>query len=218
MLVVLGCGGALPSTANPDAPAKHEGKTTDAPQVIRKRSVPNAMQLAALADRGWEVVESRAVGLRVPLPDARRWREPADERWLVLTHAPSSSSLRFRTWSAPVRVNKEACREQVYLWRSELRPGFEPMVEGSLAAPSGYDVGLRIDVARNQGGALGATLLAYGAGVRRCYAAVFQTAVTDARAESELGARLRLVTEGVLNRVELIDIEEIPSQRPFSTP
>jgi hypothetical protein len=174
------------------------------------------MQHEALADRGWGVVQSRAVGLRVPLPDARQWSEHGKERWLVLRHAPSNSSLRFRTWRAPIRVNKEACREQVYLWRSQLRPRSEPMIEGSLAAPSGYDVGLRIDVTRNQDGALMATLLAYGAGLRRCYAAVFRTAVTDDRAEAELGARLRLITDGVLNRVELMGIEEIPSQRPFS--
>ncbi len=164
------------------------------------------------------MVQSRAVGLRVPLPDARAWSELDEERWFALTHEPSSSSLRFRTWRAPLRVSKDDCREQVYLWRSELRPRGEPMIEKSLGAPSGYDVGMRIDVERAESGAFTAVLLAYGAGVRRCYAAVFQTMVEHAGAESELGGRLRLITEGVLNRVELIDIEEIPGQPPFATP
>src|SRR5690606_1429389 len=162
-LIALGCGGARSSAVGPDASAEHRDEAADA------RATPNdeaagSLRQETLADRGWAMVQSRAVGLRVPLPDARAWSELDEERWFALTHEPSSSSLRFRTWRAPLRVSKDDCREQVYLWRSELRPRGEPMIEKSLGAPSGYDVGMRIDVERGQSGAFTAVLLAYGAG------------------------------------------------------
>jgi hypothetical protein len=94
--------------------------------------------------------------------------------------------------------------EQVYLWRKELRPRIDAIVERQLRAPSGYDVGLRVDLIGES--PKSAVALAYGAAVRRCYAAIFETTVVG-NDDAELGGRLRLVVDGVLDRIEIMGVE-----------
>ncbi len=169
----------------------------------------------ALPDRSWDVVESRRFRFRVPLPDAPNWRVVEDERWFKLVHQPSGSSLSLRTWRASPRIDREDCQKQVYLWNSDLEPEAEAVVERSLVAPEGFEVGLRVDLAYDGGDDRKAIALASGAAVRRCYAAVFETRIAGDAGEAELGNRLRMVTDGVLNRVEIIGIEEVSRQRAF---
>ena len=119
-----------------------------------------------------------------------------------------------RTWRASPRVTKDECREQVYLWRGELRPVSEPVVEGQLAAPAGFDVGVRIDLFDEASTGRRAVVLAFGANVRRCYAAVFETGFDPGVDEAELGARLRLITREVLDQVEIIGVEAIATPAP----
>jgi hypothetical protein len=162
-------------------------------------------------------MESRHFGIRVSLPDPDNWRVVDDERWLSLAHDKSESLLRLRLWTAPPRITKEACLAQLYLWRGELRSVAEPMVERSLRAPSGYDVALRIDLAEPAHDQQAAILLAFGASVRRCYAATFETTATRDSA-AELAARLRLISDGVLDQVELIKVDEFAPRRSFEEP
>jgi hypothetical protein len=170
-----------------------------------------------LPDRDWESLASQRFGFRLPLPDAGRWDEVADERWLTLVHRPTQSTLRLRTWRAAQRVTKEECREQVYLWRSELRPAADPVAEGALGAPAGFDVGVRIDLFAEGSQGRRALALAFGAAVRRCYAASFEPSLAGVD-EAELGARLRLITEGVFERVEVLGIEAFATPEPEPPP
>jgi len=89
------------------------------------------------------------------------------------------------------------------------------MLERALHAPDGYDVGLRIDLASLEPGVQRAVVLAFGASVRRCYAASFETSMSGSDGAA-LGGRLRLVVDGILDRVRLRGLEELPaSQRQF---
>ncbi|HEU5073494.1 MAG TPA: hypothetical protein VFU02_04965 [Polyangiaceae bacterium] len=206
-LWLVGCAESVQGTQPPrDASAR------PAPEPGASRAeLPAALH--ALPDRDWQSFVSRRFGFRLPLPDAARWAEVDDAHWLTLLHRPSHSTLRLRSWRAPPRVTKQECREQVYLWRSELRPPSEPVVEGGLEAPAGYDVGVRVDLFAEAAGGRRAVALAFGASVRRCYAAYFETSLADV-AESELGARLRLVTEGVFRRVEVLGVEAFAQPEP----
>lgn len=150
---------------------------------------------------------ARRFHFQVWLPDAAAWNEVADDRWFTLVHPKSASTLRFRTWKAPPRVTRAECLEQVYLWRSALRPEGEPMVERRAKAPEGYDVGLRIDLFQAEGEQHRAVALAVGATVRGCYAATYETIASGPDSAMLLAERLRLVSEGVFDRVVLIALD-----------
>jgi len=167
-----------------------------------------------LPDRDWQSFVSQRFGFRLPLPDRVRWVEVPDERWLTLLHRPTQSILRLRSWRASPRVTKGECQEQVYLWRSELRPVQEVVVEGALGAPEGFDVHVRVDLFSQATAERRAVAFAFGAAVRRCYAAYFETGLTELT-EAELGSRLRLVTEGVLGRVEVMSVEAFAEPAPL---
>lgn len=206
-LCLTGCAESVQGTE----PAR-DASVRPAPELDASRSQSPAA-LHALPDRNWQSFASRRFGFRMPLPDAARWAEVADAHWLTLVHRPSQSTLRLRSWRAPPRVTKHECREQVYLWRRELRPPSDAVVEGELGAPAGYDVGVRVDLFAEALGGRRAVALAFGASVRRCYAAYFETSLADVP-ETELGARLRLVTEGVFGGVEVLGVEELAEPQP----
>ena len=200
-LSLAGCAGAPGPTEVPVGPSPRSAASSDAPA-----TPPDARY--GLPDRDWESFVSQRFGFRLPLPDRARWAEVIDERWLTLWHRSTKSTLRLRTWRASPRVTREECREQVYLWRSELRPASEAdaVAVGALAAPEGFDVGVRIDLFAEASQGRRAVALAYGATVRRCYAASFETDLADL-SEAELGARLRLATEGIFGHVEVLGVE-----------
>lgn len=205
-LSLVACAPSLPQTEVPlgnGGPAGNAGVSRPKAPATRHR----------LPDRDWQSFVSQRFGFRLPLPDAARWIEVADERWLTLEHRPTRSTLRLRSWRAPQRVTKQECREQVYLWRSELRPTADAVAEGGLGAPEGFDVGVRVDLFTDAPQARRAVALAFGAAVRRCYAASFETSLAGIT-EAELGARLRLISEGVFGQVEVLGIEAFAEPQP----
>ncbi len=211
MLSLVGCAPSLPQTEVPVGDGASARSNAGS-----HRSVPPSAR-HELPDRDWQNLASQRFGFRLPLPDAGRWDEVADERWLTLVHRPTQATLRLRTWRASPRVTKEECREQVYLWRSELRPSSEPVAEGRLSAPEGFDVGVRVDLIAEGSQGRRALALAFGATVRRCYAASFETSLADVD-EAEIGARLRLITEGVFDRVEVLGVEAFAQPEPEPPP
>lgn len=213
MVSLLGCAPSLPETEVPLGNGAAPRSNADA----SRPAAPSPSPRYKLPDRDWQSLASQRFGFRLPLPDAGRWDEVADERWLTLVHRPTQSTLRLRSWRAPPRVTKEECREQVYLWRSELRPTSDPVAEGGLRAPQGFDVGVRVDLFAEGAQGRRALALAFGATVRRCYAASFETSAANA-SEAELGARLRLITEGVFGQVEVVGVEAFAQPDPAPPP
>lgn len=205
MLAVFGCA----------QPVQHTEAPLGAPAPERPAARAEAPPAShGLPDRDWQSFVSQRFGFRVQLPDRAGWVEVRDERWLTLMHRPTRSTLRLRSWRASPRVTKAECQEQVYLWRSELRPAQEAVVEGALGAPEGFDVRVRVDLFAEPALGRRAVAFAFGAAVRRCYAAYFETGLADL-SEAELGARLRLVTEGVLGRVEVMGVEAFAEPAPL---
>lgn len=205
-----GCAASLQET---EVPLESAGSASTAPAPRPSSPASGAAPRHKLPDRDWQSFSSKRFGFRLPLPDAGRWDEVSDERWLTLVHRPTRSTLRLRSWRAAPRVSKEECREQVYLWRRELRPAAEPVAEGKLGAPEGFDAAVRIDLFTAPTQGRRALALAFGATVRRCYAASFETSLADV-SEAELGARLRVITEGVFDRVEVLGVEAFAAPEP----
>ena len=206
VLAVLGCAQPVQHTEAPlGTPARK-------PAAAARSAAPATSH--GLPDRDWQSFVSQRFGFRVQLPDRTGWVEVPDERWLTLLHRPTRSTLRLRSWRASPRVTKDECQEQVYLWRSELRPVQEVVVEGALGAPQGFDVHVRVDLFAQAAEGRRAVAFAFGAAVRRCYAAYFETGLAELT-EAELGARLRLVTEGVLGRVEVMGVEAFAEPAPL---
>jgi len=206
LLAVFGCAAPVQQTeAVGRAPAPDQAAAARAAEPGTSHGLP---------DRDWQSFVSQRFGFRVQLPDRVGWVEVPDERWLTLVHRPTRSTLRLRSWRASPRVTKDECQEQVYLWRSELRPAQEAVVEGALGAPEGFDVHVRVDLFAEAAEGRRAVAFAFGAAVRRCYAAYFETSLAELT-EDELGARLRLVTDGVFGRVEVLGVEAFTEPAPL---
>ena len=194
LLCAAACGG--PVTTVPPAPPPVHAPNQGARTIVLD-----------LPDAGWRQVTAKKFRFRVWLPDAAAWKEVDDERWFTLVHPKSNSTLRFRTWKAPPRVTRAECLEQVYLWRSALRPKGDPMLERREQAPEGYDAALRIDLLEPQAEQPRAVALVVGATVRGCYAATYETSAGGPDSATVLAERLRLVSEGVFGRVELVALD-----------
>ncbi|HEY6557261.1 MAG TPA: hypothetical protein VI072_08305 [Polyangiaceae bacterium] len=150
--------------------------------------------------------------LVVPLPEFAEWSiDDKSEHWFVARHAGSSSELRMRAWSANRSVTPEQCETQARLWlRTAPVPAADDAVEARrLRAPTGYHgqliAGVRLLAA---GSELEGFALAFGAAVGRCYAAVFTTRGRGPRAEERVGATLAVVAGGLLERVEVAEVED----------
>lgn len=167
---------------------------------------------AQLRGSSWRRIELPRFSLVVPLPEFAEWSiDDTTERWFVARHAGSSSELRLRAWSANRSVTPEQCETQARLWlRAAPVPADDDAVEvRRLRAPTGYHgqliAGVRLIDA---GSELEGYALAFGAAVGRCYAAVFTTRGRGPRAEERVGATLAVVAGGMLERVEVGEVED----------
>jgi hypothetical protein len=193
LIVSFGCG--------PKAPE---------PRAVERRAPPPAPRFGAsdLDDAGWAEVESRRQSLVVRLPQRDAWRLDDRQPWFLARHPGTGSELKLRTWLAPRLVRPEECEDQARLWLRSIPASHpEAVVRRRLRAPAGFSGELVVGVEPGNEGLEGHAL-AFGAGVGRCYAAVFTTRVSGTGSEDALGRRLVLIVEGVLERVQERKIED----------
>ena len=194
-LVAAGCASAPPNARPVHGPES-------------RRAEQNALP-SELSDSAWGNVESRRQSLVVSLPVRAGWRVDDDaEPWFLARHAATGSELRLRTWIAPRQVRAEECQAQARLWRPSI-PAIEDetVVRRRLRAPDDFFGEVVVVVEPGTNGLEG-HVLAFGASVGRCYAAVFATHVSGAGSEEVLGRRLVLIVEGVFARVRLRGVED----------
>ncbi|HMJ15627.1 MAG TPA: hypothetical protein VK524_29625 [Polyangiaceae bacterium] len=165
-----------------------------------------------LRGASWRSVTLPRFALVVPLPEFAEWSiDDTSERWFVARHEGSRSELRVRGWSAARLGSDEQCESQARAWLPSIpEPAPDDAVEiRRLRSPSGYHGRVIAGVRLAQDGAeLEGYALAFGAAVGRCYAAVFRTRATGARAEWLVGASLAVVAGGLLERVEATRVED----------
>jgi hypothetical protein len=196
--VTAGCG--LVACANAVAP----------PPVVappRPAAVPDAL---TLEDRGWGVLRSKPLGLKLALPEARNWLEPTGHppegaSW-ELRHEPTGSTLSLRRWRASRLPRVDACE-------AELRartPDLATVDETSLVAqrlvkvPEGFVTRITLVALPGTSTRLRGQVLAIGAGIGECLAAVVRT---ECATEAELAERLRLL-DVALGHLRLVRIED----------
>lgn len=195
VLLALACACAGPSPAPPVAPPASPKPRVEGPK---------------LEDRGWGVLRSKPLGLKLALPEARSWLEagiPArDGASWELRHEPTGSTLSVRRWRASRLPRVDACE-------AELRartPDLAAMDETNLVAtrelrvPEGFVTRITLVALPGTNARLRGQVLAVGAGIGECLAAV---ARTECVTEAELAERLRLL-DVALGHLRLTHIED----------
>jgi len=186
------CGAPPPAAKTAVAPARPASK----------------VERARLEDRGWGVLRSKPLGLKLALPEARSWLTPpgpAGAGW-ELRHEPTGSTLSVRRWRASRLPRVDACE-------AELRartPDLASMDETNLVArrevrvPEGFSTRITLLALPGDAGRVRGQVLAVGAGVGECLAAI---ARTDSITEAELAERLRLL-DVALGHLRLSHVED----------
>lgn len=203
LLLAVGCAGGsarssrLPAAAEPAAPA---------PSAAPVRTD------AELDARGWGDVPSLRFSLVVRLPERRAWTvDDQTSHWLLLRHPPSQSELRLRAWRAARLVHPDDCERQARLWRPQIptSSASTTLDRRKLAKPTGYTTRAIAGV-RPLGhtGTLEGFVLAFGATIGHCFAFVYTTHASGPGAETAIGDRLALMTDGVLPAVRMRSIDD----------
>jgi hypothetical protein len=159
----------------------------------------------------FDVVFGPRAGLSVLVPTPAKWQTEDTERWLTLTHARSDTKLSLRAWRAGRRVRPEQCQAQARLWRHDLPPLPSDNVvdERTLSSPAEHAVQLTVLVQRAAPRApIEGWVLAFGAGIGKCYAAVFETRAHGAGAEAAIAERLALAADGILPSVQTQGVDD----------
>ncbi len=165
---------------------------------------------ARLQDRHWGVLRSEAMGLKLALPEARAWLAPetakAGTGFWELRHEPTGSTLSLRRWRSARVPQPELCELEL----RQRVAGIPEVDESNLVArrrvraPAGFVTSLTLLSLSGRNARLRGQVLAIGAGVGECLAAI---ASTECSGEVELAERLRLF-DAVLSHLRLSHIED----------
>jgi hypothetical protein len=180
------------------------------PPAAPPASVKPRIEGPKLEDRGWGVLRSEPQGLKLALPEARSWldagRPARDGASWELRHEPTGSTLSVRRWRASRLPRADACE-------AELRartPDLALMDETNLVAtravrvPEGFVTRITLLALPSNDRRLRGQVLAVGAGIGECLAAV---ARTECITEAELAERLRLL-DIALGHLRLTHVED----------
>lgn len=175
---------------------------------------------ASFEDRPWGTFRSKRFELALRLPDGARWKID-DHRtpWLRAEHPPTQSALWLRAWSEEVTATRQGCYARARDWLPRL-----PVLENAnliddrvrpLFASLDTRVAVGVEPAASGGLRTQGFVVAAGAAVRRCFVVVFVTHADGAGADDAVGERLALVSERLLDRVQL-DQSLAPSREPVT--
>ncbi len=187
-----------------------------APVVTPTQAVPSEPQLV---DRDWGVLRSPAHGLKLALPEARAWFVPtpaaAGASW-ELRHEPTGTSLSVRRWRATRLPQVEQCARELRQRVAGLGLVDETslVAERNVRVPEGFVTHITLLALPGNGQRLRGQVLAVGAGVGECIAAI---ARTECSSEAELAERLRLF-DAAFAHLRLVHIEDrVPKPAPLPT-
>lgn len=148
----------------------------------------------------------------VPLPKAGNWQID-DQRspWWVASNAQLELKLEAKLWSERRAVAPDECLIDLRRWRDgfgQLK-GANPVESQVEMVPAGFDSRLTVSVGRgDQNPSDGAVILLVGADISRCFAFVASLEPRKPISQSELLARVALVTEAILPKIRLRAIEQ----------
>jgi len=160
-------------------------------------------------DAIWTEVELESIPARVSLPDVRGWHAKRSGSFLTLEHRATESSLVLRVWRAARLVRPAECEAEARLARPNL-PALDAasQIEARrLRTPMGFDVRLVVGAQPGPGESVRGSALAVGAGIGRCYLALYETRADGANAARRVADRLGVVVPGIFESVELENAE-----------
>lgn len=170
-----------------------------------------------LADRSWGVLRSRELGLKLALPEARSWLSPEKSAQTAssweLRHEPTGSSLSVRRWRASRLPQVAQCELELRQRVADIAVIDETtlVAERQVRVPAGFVTRLVLLQLSDKGSRLRGQVLAIGAGVGECLAAVV---TTECSSEVELAERLRLL-DAALGHMRLSHVEDrVPAPDP----
>ena len=167
-----------------------------------------------ISNRDWGEATSARYSVRILLPEAKAWSiDDAREPWWTARHPASQSELLVRTWRASRLSTREECLSQIRLWKPQgPDPDKDPagvVDRRPLGAPEGFDTELDVGVVKSKTpGEFEGYALAIGHSVGRCFAALYTTHASGTRAEDVIAARLALIGDSVLPRLQRVSIED----------
>lgn len=201
-LVLAGCAGPAqappPQTPPPSAPAPALG-----PQ---------------LQDRNWGVLRSKAQALKLALPEAKSWLAPsaaAGAGW-ELRHEPTGSTVSLRRWRASRLPRIDVCEAELRARTPDLANVDETNLVASreVRVPEGFVTRIQLVSLPGSTSRMRGQVLAIGAGVGECFAAVARTECTS---EAELAERLRLLDVS-FGHIRLSHVEDRVPAPPALSP
>jgi hypothetical protein len=184
------------------------------PAVIPTAEPRNDPKISVSEQAHWDFfdVAGTRTPVVVPLPKAGSWQID-DQRspWWVASNATLEMKLEARLWSERRRVTTDECLADLRRWRRE--PGRDqwakPVESRVERVPEGFDSRLLVALGRVGPESTGAaTILLVGADISRCFAFMASVEPTRALSQSELLARVALVTEAILPKIRLRAIEQ----------
>ena len=188
------------------------GSSAPALTPVTPHTAPPKVEGPKLEDRAWGVLRSKTLGLKLALPEARSWLEPAgagvrpERAGWELRHEPTSSTLSVRRWRASRLPRVDSCEAEL----RERTPDLASADETNLVArrevrvPEGFVTRITLLALPGDANRVRGQVLAVGAGVGECLAAV---ARTESVTEAELAERLRLL-DVALGHLRLSHIED----------
>lgn len=174
-------------------------------------SAPARVEGPQLQDRNWGVLRSKAQGLKLALPEAKSWLDAgagsavAGAGW-ELRHEPTGSTVSVRRWRASRLPRIDTCEAELRARTPDLATVDETNLVATreVRVPEGFTTRIQLVSLPGNTSRLRGQVLAVGAGIGECFAAVARTECTT---EAELAERLRLfdVAFGHIRRSHIED-------------
>jgi len=192
------------------------GNSGEGPRVTSP--VNEATAGGTLENSAWGTFHSKRFEASLRLPDGGRWRiDDHRSAWLKADHAPSMSSLWLRSWTEDASATRKLCYARAREWLPSLpEVDAQPLIDDRvrpLFAALDTRVAVGVASATTTVGDTEGFVVASGASAHRCVVVAFLTRARGTGAEDEVAARLVLVSERLLPKVQL-DQSLAPSREP----
>jgi len=176
----------------------------------------------SFSDTKWARFRSKRFELSIAFPEGKSWRiDDHGSPWLTARHPATGTLVRARIWHEASIVNGSACERRAREWLKDMPDvsNMEVIDERHIAnvPAGGYDTVLRAGIVSTKNttanAPISSVVLAFGASMKKCFAAVFQSEAAGIGASAQSGDRLAFGTRIIESAVHQSDLEQ-PGRQP----
>jgi hypothetical protein len=156
--------------------------------------------------------------LSIPFPDGHAWKID-DHRTplLVATHAATSATFTLELWSEPELMNRQRCEASARTRGRVLDTSFQTVADEVIVGPGPYDTHITVAALPSSlpHRTLSGHVFLFGAYMRKCLFAHYETVEREGEDEATLSARLAVARLQILGgiRVEAFDVPDVARTR-----